>query len=206
MKNITVIDSIMGSGKTTWAINYMKSEMDNLHKSFIYIALYLTEVTRIQEALPEMHFEEPLSRNSKGSKLEGIKSLFRRRENITTTHKLFQMFDLEVLELIQRHNYVLILDEVIEVVDKFEFSSQDEEILTTENAIAVENNWLHGKKPTITAKCFENYSRNVNLAAYTNMGKSFIYGHSPRCCLKHLMKLIYSHTCLMTITRSTILN
>lgn len=146
MRNIIVIDSIMGSGKTTWAIQYMRSEVDNLHKSFIYIAPYLTEIDRIQQSLPEMDFKQPLTKNSKGSKIEGIKTLLRARENIATTHKLFQMFDLEVLELLRKHNYTLILDEVIEVVEKFEFSEEDEEILTEAKVLAVENNWLQWKK------------------------------------------------------------
>jgi hypothetical protein len=34
--NIKVIDSIMGGGKTTGAINYMTGNKENLHKSYIY--------------------------------------------------------------------------------------------------------------------------------------------------------------------------
>ena len=44
--NITVIDSIMGSGKTTWAIDYMnKAPAD---QKFIYITPFLNEVDRIK--------------------------------------------------------------------------------------------------------------------------------------------------------------
>ena len=38
---VTVVDSICGSGKTSWAINYMN---DNTDKKFIYITPYLDEI------------------------------------------------------------------------------------------------------------------------------------------------------------------
>lgn len=193
MKGITVIDSIMGSGKTTWAINYMKSGSNNLNKSFIYITPYLTETDRITEALPDMDFRRPYSTNSKGSKLEGIKTLFRNRENIATTHKLFQMFDLEILELLKKNNYVLILDEVIEVVEKFDFSEEDEKILIDAGVLAVENNWLHWKKPDYNGKTLRHLQEKCQFNNIYKYDKDFYLWTFPRVLFE-----VFSEAYLLT--------
>ena len=48
---IKVVDSIMGSGKTTWAINYMKANPD---KRFIYVTPFLAECERVRAEIPTM--------------------------------------------------------------------------------------------------------------------------------------------------------
>jgi len=50
---IQIIDSIMGSGKTTWAIRFMNEHPQN---RYIYITPYLQEAERIAEACPKLHF------------------------------------------------------------------------------------------------------------------------------------------------------
>lgn len=47
---IKIIDSIMGSGKTSAAINYMNKDYQ---KKFIYITPYLDEVDRVISACNE---------------------------------------------------------------------------------------------------------------------------------------------------------
>lgn len=46
-KGITVVDSIMGSGKTSWAIQYINQSSPST--KFIFITPYLTEIERIIE-------------------------------------------------------------------------------------------------------------------------------------------------------------
>lgn len=46
-----------------------------------------------------------------GSVLNGLKALIRRKENIATTHSSFKYWDDEVIALLKRHNYHLIIDE-----------------------------------------------------------------------------------------------
>lgn len=113
--NITVIDTIMGTGKTSYAIQMM-SEAKEL-QSFIYITPFLSEVERIKTALPEKNFLTPTPSNRKGSKLEGLKILLRRGENIVSTHALFKRCDEEIIELLKSNNYILILDECMDVVE-----------------------------------------------------------------------------------------
>lgn len=48
MTNIKVVDSIMGSGKTSAAINLMNNASKD--ENFIFITPYLNEVERIKKA------------------------------------------------------------------------------------------------------------------------------------------------------------
>lgn len=51
---VKVIDSIMGSGKSSWAINYMKRLEDD--NSIMYVTPYLKELDRIeQQTKPELN-------------------------------------------------------------------------------------------------------------------------------------------------------
>ena len=59
---IQIIDSIMGSGKTTWAIRFMNEHPQN---RYIYITPYLQEAERIAEACPKLHFRQPTETISK---------------------------------------------------------------------------------------------------------------------------------------------
>ncbi|OAA91460.1 hypothetical protein [Clostridium ljungdahlii] len=127
MSKITVIDSIMGTGKTSWTIQHM-GEAPLLEK-FIYITPFLSEVERVKTSLPDMNFKDPTVKNRKGSKLEGLKQLLSRGENIVSTHALFKRCDEEVIELLQKMRYTLILDEVVEVVEKFDIVKEDIRIL-----------------------------------------------------------------------------
>lgn len=121
-RNITVIDSIMGSGKTSWAIQYM-GEASPLEK-FIYITPYLDEVKRIKENT-KREFFEPNNRNSEGSKMRSLKELIADGKDIVSTHSLFQTADDELLELLTDSGYTFILDEVMDVIEKAKVTERD---------------------------------------------------------------------------------
>lgn len=123
--NVKVVDAIMGRGKTSASINFInQSDTDD---KFIFITPYLTEVARIKEKCPEKKFKEPYF--FRGRKLEGIKELINRGENIVSTHALFKKFDLEIIDLCRAKNYTLIMDEVTNVVERYEISVDDFKIL-----------------------------------------------------------------------------
>lgn len=116
--NIKVIDSIMGSGKTTFYINYMK---DRPHDKFMYITPYLEEVKRIKD---EVGLIEP--RPIKGSKLNHIRDLTAQGKSVVSTHALLSRFDLEIQENIEISEYTLILDEVANVIEQFNFNTEND--------------------------------------------------------------------------------
>lgn len=135
MSTITIIDSIMGSGKTTWAKEYMKRH--HKRKRFIYVSPYLDEIeNNILKDCPFL--VEPDSKLGKGSKLRHFKELLTNGDSIVTTHALFRLFDSEVNELLKEAGYTLILDEVANVIEKLEkVTKQDIEILLTAKKIEV---------------------------------------------------------------------
>lgn len=135
METVTVVDSIMGSGKTSWAKEYMKRH--HTRKRFLYVSPYLDEIQN--NILIDCPFlVEPDSKLGKGSKLTHFKELLTKGESIVTTHALFRMFDNEVIELLTDADYILILDEVANVIEKLDkVTKQDIEILLTANKIEV---------------------------------------------------------------------
>lgn len=124
---INIIDSIMGSGKTSWAIQYMNDTPR--YKKFIYITPFLNEVERVLNAT-ERQFAQPESTKG-GTKLDNLKDLIVKGEDIVSTHALFQRMDNELIELIEMQGYTLILDEVMNVIDQVKISKDDLQLLLT---------------------------------------------------------------------------
>lgn len=143
MTTVTVVDSIMGSGKTTWAKQYMNKHQNNMR--FIYVSPYLDEITN--NILKDCPFlVEPDSQLGKGSKLKHFKELIVSGSSIVTTHALFRIIDEDVLELLRDAGYTLILDEVANVIEQVkEITKEDIRTLKDANLIHVENrkvNWI----------------------------------------------------------------
>lgn len=124
--DVKVVDEMMGRGKTSAAINMINAS-DNEQK-FLFITPYLSEVKRVIQECPDKKFKQP--QHLKGRKLEGIKELINGGHNIISTHALFRKFDLEVIDLCRAKNYTLIMDEVTDVVEKYEISEADFKILS----------------------------------------------------------------------------
>lgn len=133
---VTVVDDIMGSGKTSWAIQHMNKAPK--HQRFIFITPFLTEITRVKKAT-RRRFKDPTNRNNKGSKLQGLKHLLKQGADICTTHALFKEFDQEVLDLLYFGNYTLILDEVAEVIEVVNITGKDVEMLLKSEVVSVDS-------------------------------------------------------------------
>lgn len=134
MTEITVVDSIMGSGKTSWAIDYMNKA--NEDKKFIYITPFLTEVQRIKEGVTNRRFEEP--QNQGNGKFGNLKKLILNECDIVSTHALFQKADEEVIELLKASNYTLILDEVMNVIEHLPLKKDDFNLLLDNEMVLVD--------------------------------------------------------------------
>lgn len=138
MKQITVVDSIMGSVKTSWAIQYINESP--AYKRFIYITPYLDEIKRIQLAVTGRSFQEPNTRNREGRKLRSLKEWIVSGVDIAATHSLFQTADEELLELLMDSGYTLILDEVMDVIEIANINRQDIAILLDSGKIEIVDN------------------------------------------------------------------
>ncbi|KKK39710.1 hypothetical protein WQ57_02060 [Mesobacillus campisalis] len=124
---INIVDSIMGSGKTSWAIQYMNESA--FYKKFIYITPFKSEVDRVINSV-NRDFVQPEAVKG-GTKLDSLKQLIAKGENIVSTHALFQRMDTELIELIEMQGYNLILDEVMNVIEQVDISKDDLQLLMT---------------------------------------------------------------------------
>lgn len=122
--DVKIVDMMMGLGKTSSAINYINESSEE--DKFLFITPYLTEVERIKESCANKNFKEP---QRYGTKLNGVKYLISRGENVISTHALFQNFDNELIDMCRAKNYTLIMDEVTEVISKYDISKEDFQIM-----------------------------------------------------------------------------
>lgn len=92
----------MGSGKTTTAINYINStekyySNDSNERVMVCVPY--------REQIDRFHKETKLKTPKDGIKIEHIKTLIKKGENILTTHALFNMFDFEIVDLLTNGKY-----------------------------------------------------------------------------------------------------
>jgi hypothetical protein len=122
MQNITVFDSIMGSGKTSHIIermsrSHLKGMFNGTPSRFVYVTPLLDEVDRVKEALPDMKFKDP--KPVHGKKYFHFEQLLKDQENIATTHELFKRLTRSAYDQITAGNYTLVIDEVLTCCDIF---------------------------------------------------------------------------------------
>ena len=121
---VNIVDAIMGAGKTQSIMNYINHSNDK----FLVITPFLDEITRYRTYCKSKNFKSPKFENKK-TKLDNIKYLVEKGENIVSTHALFQKFDNELIDMCRAQNYTLIMDEVANVIDEYTITKQDFEIL-----------------------------------------------------------------------------
>jgi hypothetical protein len=148
-----IIDSIMGSGKSSWAFDYMYKHKE---KRFIYVTPYLDEIERLlytydengniikdddgyiigTKWYSERFFKEP--RQLGEGKLDNLHELLSKRKNIATTHALLKMCTSDTLAKIKEGEYTLILDEALDVVEIMDdIKLKDYEMLINSHNIKV---------------------------------------------------------------------
>ncbi len=152
----------MGSGKTTWAINYINS---NPEKSFIFVTPFLSEIRRIKDSCPEFHDPQPIN----GRKIEGFNFLLQGGQNIAVTHSTFSNSNAETLQFLKENQYVLILDEVLDILVPFNDVAQnkikkdDIKILLDNKMIEVDQfgkvSWI---AETYNESCYTDVQRLAN--------------------------------------------
>jgi len=121
----------MGSGKTSWAIQYMDEHLD---EDFLYITPFLDEVDRIIEKT-KRPFSQPVNKGN--GKLWSMNDMLAREECIAATHELFRGFNSESKRCIENGNYTLILDEVLNVLEPISIKPDDIRILKDSGCITI---------------------------------------------------------------------
>ena len=148
-KEVTVVDDIMGSGKTSWAIQFINNAP--IHYKFIVVTPYLKEIERIKNATSHRrNFIEPTQKNKTGTKIYSLKTLIENGNDIVTTHALFKSIEQDILDLLTLHHYILIMDEVAEVVEQLDIKQSDIKILLNSKGLEVDElsaqvSWLNNE-------------------------------------------------------------
>ncbi len=141
---VRILDDIMGSGKSTWAINYINR---NPEKKFLCIVPLLDECKRYKENT-DIDIIDP---ETWGSKWKHFRWLVENEKNIVTTHALIQKMDLDMLELLKSKDYILMIDECLDVLDTYKISKDDLKIIFNEQLVSLDDDgflvWNEDKKP-----------------------------------------------------------
>tara|TARA_R110000851_G_scaffold273661_1_gene426287 strand:+ start:543 stop:1823 length:1281 start_codon:yes stop_codon:yes gene_type:complete len=143
---VKIVDSIMGSGKSTAMFKMMREGYSKENKRYLYISIFNDEVGngdedkegRVHKELPEMDFHMPKSIYKKG-KVGGLKPLLKKGCNVSTTHATFKNFDVETIQLMIDGNYTLVIDEAVDCINQYEDLVQDDlNILIASNTITLD--------------------------------------------------------------------
>lgn len=173
---IHIIDSPCGAGKST-QMGIMINELGNKY-NYIYVTPYKEDFDKIRVPCRHLDFYEPKERPTK---LQDIKRLIKKNMNIVTTHELFKRFDKEVCKLFKGKNYILIIDEVIDMIEQIKLLDPiDLDIMLKYNIITIDDT-------TKEATWNKNYMGSMGLAYkdYFDKGKVYIYKEH---------NLIYTHS------------
>ena len=195
---IEVLDSIMGSGKTTGIIKWMKSNPQN---KYLYVSPLLSEVEeRIPTECEDLGFVSPNTLNHK-TKSEHLKELLCTGENVSFTHNLFTSLSKEHLSLISKWNYVLIIDEEIDFIEQYrgnDYSMDDIETLEDSGHIEVDTENLGVVRWKWPDDVFKEGSTYGKLKRMCELGMLH--------CAKHDRGMIVTHlpTALLHAARRTI--
>lgn len=140
---IKVVDSIMGSGKSSTVKQMINEEYNKgySNKKYIFVTPFLKQIedeennTGIINECPNARFKQP--RNIGEGKLESLHTLIINNENIAMTHALFTYATQQTYNLLRINEYIIIIDEVIQLVDTTALSLKDYKILIETNTIKV---------------------------------------------------------------------
>lgn len=132
-KEIEVLDSLPGSGKTTAIIKYMAENQDH---PWIYLSPMLEQVeTRIPEEAGELGVEFFVPTKEHGSKSQHALQLLTEGKNIACTHELTLYFWKEHIDLIRDKGYRIVCDEELNLIDSYRIKSEDLAFLNSKNML-----------------------------------------------------------------------
>jgi SPBc2 prophage-derived uncharacterized protein yonV len=144
---INVIDDICGKGKTNYIIREMQEGIAQ-GKQYIYVTPFLDEIdNRITKEIPEI--EAP---KKKTTKMSSLIQLLEEGKSIATTHTLFKMLNKDILKILKNNNYILIIDETLDVIEQIGVTKRDLDIIidlfadvNADNKITWKDKYYRGK-------------------------------------------------------------
>lgn len=145
---VNVLDAPMGFGKTCGLINYMNTHPE---RRYMFVTPFLSEADRVIDNCPALDFKTPISMKLRGqtkrlSKQVDLLELLNHGENIVTTHALFMRFSPEIVEAIRAQSYVLVMDEVVDVVSQCDLHPKDARLVQEHYTFVNEDGHLQWKQ------------------------------------------------------------
>lgn len=132
---VTIIDSIMGAGKSSAAIAYINSHPE---KRYIIITPFIDETERFRASCPGADFRLPAKLFVRGgaavrsrSKSESLRDLLLQGCNVAITHTLFSLVEDDTCDVIERLGYTIFIDEAVNIFKTERISAEDYEIITS---------------------------------------------------------------------------
>lgn len=196
MSNINVIDEPCGKGKTSFAIQMMNDSPD---ESYIYCTPFLDEIERVKKAT-NIDITAPDYKG--GRKIDDFNSLLMSGRNIALTHSTFSNSNSETIEYLTEGNYTLILDEVLDILIRFNdvcndnLTKADIKLLFNEKFIETDEYgkvyWIKDSYPTSKYSNVERLAKNGNLFY---LDKTMLVWQFP-AHIFHLFKKVYVLTYL----------
>lgn len=122
MSEVCVVDSIMGTGKTRWAIQYMNEHPE---ENVLFVTPFLDECERIKAEVNHTVYI-PTVKSQDHMKLDDVAELLAAGKDIASTHALFRRYDDRCRTAIRQNEYVLFLDETLSAVEEYKLSRKDD--------------------------------------------------------------------------------
>jgi hypothetical protein len=139
---------------------------DKTDNKYIYITPFLTEVERVKKSCKGKKFQEP-KYNQNGNKFDNLNKLISEGKNIVSTHALFHKANMQTVELLKSNDYILILDEVFNVIEQCNISKNDVDMIINEGYAKIENDYLVWNEEKEYTGAFENIK-------YLSINKSIV--------------------------------
>lgn len=181
---IKIIDSVMGSGKTQWAIQNI---IENKDKPFIFIKPLINDddTLRICERIRKagVDVEMPSLNDKHLTKSDSLKELVQDGRNILCSHELYKRISEEVAEAISKAGYTIYIDEAMSVLTSYKkISAKDIEIMQGMHLISVETLDTGGR--THRVKWIDNkYNEGLfqEFRWICEMTDMYLYGTLDKC-------------------------
>lgn len=141
---IKVIDARMGKGKTLQIKQKINNEYKNgfLSNKYIFVTPYLKQIedkdnnSGIILDCPKAKFKQP--KNLGDGKLDNLHNLIINNCNIATTHMLFTYASEQTYELLRVNEYIIVIDEVLQIMDTTVITVADYNMLIHQKVIHVD--------------------------------------------------------------------
>lgn len=139
-KEIELFDALCGTGKTTAIFQYMAKHQE---KKWIYLSPMKTEIeTRVPAEADAngINFFIAVDKGKRSeykTKTQQVLAAMKEGQNIACTHALMMLFQQEHIELLKEHQYHVVCDEELDLIEGFSLRQGDTKFLLENNRISI---------------------------------------------------------------------